>query len=157
MAAYDFAPELSHVLESLWTGRRRLAVRRPFELYDIPLRISEVNRDAVALGAKARPDIADGHAMLREMGGDRMLVERLDAQAQVIHVAPFVARRGATLLAERPGDRHQVDHRCAGAQMRHAELGTVSNVLRAEHIAIKLRHRMDVAHSQNDVIYFAQV
>src|SRR3954471_13951044 len=157
MADYDLDPELSHVLESLWTGRRRLAVRRPFELYDIALRISEVNRDAVALGAKARPDVANGHAVLPEMRGDRMLVERLDAQAQVIHVATFVARSGATLLAERPCDRDEVDHRGAGAQMRHAELGTVSNMLRAEHIAIKLRHRIDVAHSQNDVIYFAQV
>src|SRR3954469_16799508 len=102
MAAYDFAPELSHVLESLWTGRRRFAVGRPFELHDIALRISEVNRDAVALGAKARPDVANRHAVLREMGGDRMLVERLDAQAKVIHVATFVAWSGATLLAERP-------------------------------------------------------
>src|SRR3954467_373503 len=105
MAHYARAPDPSHVFESLWTGRRRLAVGRAFELDDIALRISEVNRDAVALGAKARPDVAHGHAVLPEMRGDRMLVERLDAQAQVIHVATFVARSDATLLAERPCDR----------------------------------------------------
>ena len=91
------------------------------------------------------------------MGDDRILVERLDAKAQVIHVAPFVAGSGAALLAQRPRNRNQVDHRCARAQVRHAELGTVGNMVRAEYVAIKPRHRSDVAHSQNDVIYFAQV
>jgi membrane protein len=69
------------------------------------------------------------------------LVEGLDPQAQVVHVA-----------ACRSFARYQVDHRGADAQVRHAELGSPGDVLGAEDVAIEAFHGADVPHAQHDVV-----
>jgi len=86
---------------------------------------------------------------------DRLLVEGLHAEAEVVEVATFPARRGAAALAERTVDGDQVDHRAAEAQVRHAELRPPRHVLRAERFAVETTHRVDVAHAQHQVIDFA--
>jgi hypothetical protein len=86
------------------------------------------------------------------VGDDRLLIKRLHAQAEMIHVAPFPAGRRAAGPAERAADFHEVDHGVAHAQMRHAELGSIGDVARAEHLAVELTHALDVAYAQHDVI-----
>jgi hypothetical protein len=75
------------------------------------------------------------------MRDDRVLVERLDAKAEVIHVAAL-PRVGF----------HKIDHGVAHPQVGHAELGTVGNMGGAEDIAIEAAHRIDVLHAQDNVV-----
>ena len=49
------------------------------------------------------------------MGGDRRPVERLDAQAEMVHVAALGTGRRAALAAERAGDVDEVDQGPPGA------------------------------------------
>lgn len=72
---------------------------------------------------------------------DRILVERLYPQAEVVHVA---ARRSFAF--------DQIDHCRTDAEVRHAELRPIGHVLRAEHLAVELPHALDVAHPQYNVI-----
>src|SRR5205085_331073 len=72
---------------------RRLAVGGAFQLDGVAFRIGEVDRHAVALGAVAIADRADGDVVLLQVGDDRFLVERLDAKAEVIEVEAAGLRR----------------------------------------------------------------
>src|SRR5688572_15366516 len=74
------------------------------------------------------------------MADDGPLVEGLHPQAKVIHVA-------ARALAF-----DEIDHRRAHAQVRHAELGAVCDMGRAEHLAVEAFHDVDVPDAQHDVV-----
>src|SRR5262245_42778220 len=125
-------------------GRHRLAVRRPFQLDGVALGIREVDRNAATLGAEAVPDVADGDTMVFQMSDDRVPVERLDAQAEVVHVAPFRSGRSAASLAQRAIHFDQIDERRAHAQVRHPELLAVRDVRGTEDVAIEAAHGIDV-------------
>jgi hypothetical protein len=56
------------------------------------------------------------------MSADGGGVERLHAQAEMVDVARFGARRGATHPAQLAIDRHQVDHRAARTQLHQADV-----------------------------------
>src|SRR6185436_12720013 len=141
----------------LWGWGLRARVRRPLEFHRVALGVGEVDRDAAALGAETVPDVADGDAVLLQVGDDGLLVERLDAKAEVIHVAALAAGGGAAGLAERAVHRDEVDHARADAQVGHAEFGSIGDEARAEDVAVEARHRLDVAHAQDDVVDAADV
>ena len=132
--------------------RYRLAIRRPLQLDGVALGIGEVDRDAVALGAEAGPDLADGDTVMLEVGDDRVLVEGFDAQAKVVHVAALGARSSASGLAQGAMDFDQIDEQGAHAQVRHAELGAVRDVRCAEDFAVEAAHGVDIPDAQDDVI-----
>src|SRR6516225_970752 len=81
-------------------GPARSGVGRALELDDVALRIAQVDRRALALGAVARFDRAGRDAQRREVRTDRGLVEGLDAKAHVVDVAPLLAGRGAAGAAQ---------------------------------------------------------
>ena len=106
----------------------------------------------MTLGAEALLDLADLDAVFLEVGDDGALVEGLDAQAEVVHVAAFPAGRGAAALAQGAVDGDEVDHGGADAKVRHAQLGAMGDVVGAEDVAVELPHALDVGGPQDNVI-----
>ena len=60
--------------------------------------------------------------MCLQVAADGGLVERLDAQAEVVEVAPLAPGRHTAGAAQRTVHRHQVDQRAAGAQLHQADV-----------------------------------
>src|SRR5437016_10686755 len=59
-------------------------LRRTLELDSVALRVGKIDGDAGAGGAEARLDLALRHAVASQVRDDRIDVERLDAQAEMI-------------------------------------------------------------------------
>jgi hypothetical protein len=57
-----------------------------------------------------------------EAGPDGALVERLDAQAEVVEVAAFLAGRGAPARPSAPSTGTEVDQRAPGTQLDQADV-----------------------------------
>jgi hypothetical protein len=72
----------------------------------------------------------------------------------VVDVAAFPGGPGAARLAQRTVDRHEVHHRAAHAQVRHAELRAPGDVLGTQHVAIEAAHPLDVVHAQDEMVDF---
>ena len=87
--------------------------------------------------------------------GSFTLVVRVDAQAEVIEVASFLAGCSAPRATERAVDRHEVDQRASGAQLDQADVVLESLDHAAEHLAIEREHRRDVADAQDQVVNLA--
>src|ERR1043165_1483866 len=94
--------------------------RRALELHAIAFRISEIDRRPLPVRAEARFLLAAIVAARRKVRFYRRGVERLDAQAEVIHVgaAPGLRAGGGT-----GASRDDVDLRAAGAQLRQRDRG----------------------------------
>jgi hypothetical protein len=88
---------------------------------------------------------------------DGRLVERLDAQAHVVHVAAFRAGRGAAGTAERAVDRHEVDLRPARAQVHEAEIVAAPLDGAADDAAVEVDHPLEVRHAEDDVVDLADL
>ena len=86
------------------------------------------------------------------MGDQRGLVERLDAHAEMVDVAPFPTRSRTALPAERPGHRDQIEHRRAQAQMGQLQVVAPLHHHATEDIAIERDAAFQVADPQDDVI-----
>src|SRR5213593_1712353 len=86
------------------------------------------------------------------MSKQRILIEGLNPQAEVIHIAPGFSRRSAAGAAEFAVDRDQIDQRDAGAQLHEAEFRSVALDMAAEDIAIKARHTRCITHAQYRVV-----
>src|SRR6185312_7342048 len=113
------------------------AARRTLELDRVAVGIADIERRAVAFGAVALDHLARMHAMRGEMGAQRALVERRDAQAEMIDVARLAAGRRAAHAAEPAVERDEVDERGPGAQLQEAELLLPFLEGAAEHVAIE--------------------
>src|SRR5690242_10588380 len=118
-------------------GAASRATRRTFELHRIAVGVADVERRAVALSAVALDHLAGCDAVRGEMGAQRALVERRDAQAEMIDIARLAAGRRAALAAELAVERDQVDERRPGAQLQEAELLLPFLEGAAEHVAIE--------------------
>ncbi len=131
----------------------RIVHPRPLQLHSIAIRVEEVQRPAVALGAEAdfRGNLRDQAEPL-EMGDQHGLVERLDAHAEMVEVAPFPTRSRTALPAERPGHRDQIEHRRAQAQMGQLQVIAPLHHHATEDIAIERDAAFQVADPQDDVI-----
>ena len=86
------------------------------------------------------------------MSKQRILIEGLNPQAEVIHIAPGLSRRGAAGAAEFAVDRDQIDQRDAGAKLHEPKFRPVALDMAAEDIAIKPRHTRSIAHAQYRVV-----
>src|SRR3569833_1517654 len=94
---------------------------RALQLHPIALRVPDVDRWSVAVGAIARLDLARD-SMRLQMRENLVAVPRLDAKRDMVDVAAVLARRRAAHLPERPIDRHQVDEDRAEAQLVKADV-----------------------------------
>src|SRR3954467_12505325 len=83
-------------------------------------------------------------AMGGEVRQDRRLVPVVDAEADMVDVAPLLAGRGAAHAAELAVDRHQGDERSADAQLVEADRLLMLFEDRAEHIAPEGSDRLEV-------------
>src|SRR5688572_16979448 len=127
---------------------RRFAVRWAFQLDRVAFGVRKVNRRPVALRAVALPHRADGDVMPLQVSDDRLLVERLDAKAEMVEVEAAGLGRGEAAFMR----FDEIQHASADAQMGHGEVGPVGDVLRAQHVAVEGAHGIDVAHAQDEVV-----
>src|SRR5258706_12719311 len=96
----------------------RSGAGRPLELQDVAFGIGEIERRAVAVGAIALDDLPNGATMLGEMAPDRLALEGLNAQAEMIHVgAARGARRRPLLASHLARAIENFDDRRPGAQL----------------------------------------
>src|SRR5262249_52882641 len=73
-------------------------------------------------------------------------------QGEMIDVAGVLSGRRAAELSERPVDRHDVDERCAGAQLNEADGVLALLDLAADNVGIKRERLLKVADSQDDMV-----
>ena len=125
---------------------------RPLELELVVVRIEQVQRRAVALGTVARAVGIDAHAAFGQPAAQRGLVERLDAQAEVVDVAPLRARPRAPGAAELAVQRHEVDQLRAGAQLHQADRVLAALDRAAEQVHVEVQRGGQVPHPQDEVV-----
>src|SRR6185312_3370496 len=138
-----------------WGSMRRGLGRRPgwpFQFDHVAFGILHIDRGAIALGAVARLDRPCLMAVRMQVGQDRLAIERGDAQAEVIEVAAFRARRGTAKAAEFSTHRHQVDQRCTGAQLIQADIALYLLQRAAQHLDIEMQHRVAIRDAQHYMV-----
>jgi hypothetical protein len=114
----------------------------------LPFRVAEVDRRAFALGSEAHHGLAGRHAGRAEIAADRGVVERFDAEAEVIEVAALRAGRRTAGAAEHAVDRHQVDQRPTGTQLHQADRVLPAFHGAAENAGIERDHPVQVGDPQ---------
>src|SRR3954470_16263418 len=114
----------------------------------------EVDRRPLAVGA-----VALGHlgfyAMAGEVGEDRGFVPGMDAEADMIDVAPFAAGRRAAHRSELAVDGHQVDQARADAKLIEADFRLVLLEGCPEDVSPEGGDPLQVDHPENDMVYVA--
>jgi hypothetical protein len=87
-----------------------------------------------------------------EMSANAGLIERRQAEAEVIEVTAFAPWRPAAGAAEFTLDRHEVDQRSASTQLDEADVILAPLNGAAEHFAVKPDHLFRVGDAQHDVV-----
>ncbi len=75
----------------------------------------------------------------------------------MVDIARLGARRRAAHASQLAVDRHQVDHRTAGAQLHQADFILTALDRAAQHLAIKTHHALQPRHAQHDMVDFTNV
>ena len=90
--------------------------------------------------------------MRDQMGNDRVRVEWLNPQAEMIEIASLHPRCRAALLAQGAVDRHQIDQRGAGAELVQAQrlLGLLQRA--ADNIDVERHHGLEVGDPQHEMV-----
>jgi hypothetical protein len=86
---------------------------------------------------------------VRSNGG---FVERLDAQAEVVEIAPLDAGSRATGAPELAIDGHEINERAAGAKLQEADLVLPALDRASQRAAVEGQHPVQVDHAQDKVI-----
>ncbi|MNT46568.1 hypothetical protein D3C72_1832240 [compost metagenome] len=86
------------------------------------------------------------------MGDQRRFVEGLDAQAQVVDVAPFAARPATAVATERAVQADQIDHRRTRTQVHQAQVLAPPHHSAPQHLAIEGFAAGQLAHPQHHVV-----
>ncbi|KGS42837.1 hypothetical protein X961_5183 [Burkholderia pseudomallei MSHR5613] len=94
--------------------------------------------------------------MCGEVRAQRGRIERLDAQAQMIHV-PSLSRRSAACPIDRRANREQIDQRASGAQLNEPQFPLLFFDVAAQHVAIETGHRSQIGGAQHHVIDLVDV
>lgn len=120
------------------------------QLHHVAFRIGDVDRRPVAFGAIYLAGLAVRGTEALEMRVHAGLVERVDAQAEVVDVTARSGRRPA-LAAEFAVGRDEVDEDVAGTQLYQPDVELAFD-RRAEHGTVERRHAFDVPDPQDHVI-----
>src|SRR5690606_37371467 len=102
-------------------GEQESGARRSLQLDDIALGIRDIEGRALTLGTIARLRDPGFDTERCQMPADLDLVERLDAQAEMIEVARPRIGRAAAFAAKFSRHWHQVDQALPGAQLDEAD------------------------------------
>jgi len=124
----------------------------PLQLDEIVLRVIDVDRYALALGAKARANLPYARLVCLQVFHDLLDVERMDPQANVIHVASFLAGGSTAKPSKLAVYGHEIDHRVAGPEMHEPELRPAPLYAATQHRAVETDHPLDVADAQNHMV-----
>lgn len=90
--------------------------------------------------------------MSQKVSAKSGLVERIDPEAKVIHVAALDAGRGATFATERAIELDEVDERCASAELMQPDRFLHLLDMRAEYVAVEFGSASYIPHAQHNVI-----
>ena len=82
----------------------------------------------------------------------RCFIEWLNAQAEVIDIAPLDTRCAATLTAEFALKVDQIDHRRPGAQMHQPQRFVEFDHFGPEHLTVEIDAALQIRDAQDDVI-----
>ncbi|SPO54812.1 protein of unknown function [Pseudomonas sp. JV551A1] len=132
-----------------WSVRCRY---RPFQLDLVAIGIVAVQRQPFAFGAIAFLGRFDFNPRSLQVGRKCSLIERLDAQAEMVQVAPFGPRRRAARLAQGTVQGHQIDHCRARGQVDHAQVFAHTADRAAEQLGVEGDAALQVADAQNEVV-----
>src|SRR5579863_570147 len=91
-------------------------------------------------------------AVFPKMGCDGEGIERLDAKAEVIEVAPFTARGLAAGAAEPAVHRYQVDEAAAGTQLYQPYFILPALHAATESLAVERQHLFKILDAQDQVV-----
>src|SRR5688572_846331 len=125
---------------------------RAFQLDDVAFGIADIERRPLAFRAVARACFTDLDSLLGQVGADLGLVVAVERDAEVIEVAPFLARRGAAHAAQLAVDRHEIDQGAAGPHLGQSDLRLLALHPAAQDVAIEPNHPVAVAHPEDDVV-----
>src|SRR5687768_646219 len=124
---------------------------RKAELDHIAVRIADVQRQGVALGADAVAFLLDFDMMRDEVGTDRLRVGGPESEGDVVDIATagdFRPRPDPFVRA----DIDEVDQMRAGAQLAHAILGQVIVDGAANHLGVERRRPFHAVDQQHDMV-----
>src|SRR4029077_18468327 len=123
--------------------------RRSFQLDCIAVGVGHVDGGTQPFRAVALFDRSGRGAMFAQMARDGEGIERLDAQAQVIEIAPFTARALAAGAAELAVDGHQINEAAAGTQLHQAYFIMPALHAAAESLAVERQHAVKILDAQD--------
>ena len=86
------------------------------------------------------------------MRPERRFVERIDAQAQVVDVASFHARRRPAPRAQFSRHVDEIDHGSARTQVRQAQVFSPALHMATQHLTVEADAACQVAHAQDKVV-----
>ena len=130
----------------------RLYRRRTFQLENVSLRVGHVNRGALTVGAVTRFNPSRLESPALEKLQDPVFIERLDAQTEVIHVAPFGAGSRSARLAQWPIDRNEIDKRTSGSKLIQPHIFLNFFHRASDHIQIKVEHRLEMPDTDDKMV-----
>jgi multiple antibiotic resistance protein len=130
----------------------RSALRRALEFDHVAVGVLDVDRGPEFLRPVAALEGARIDAVAVQVGADGGLVEGIDSQAKVIHVAPLRPGRGAAHAAEFPRRIHQVDQGPPGAQLDEADGRLIAFHRAAENVAVEELQSLGVRRPDDDVV-----
>jgi hypothetical protein len=131
---------------------RGLRIGWTFELNHVSLWIRGIDGRAFALRAVPLLDSAGFVAIPRELVPYDCFVERLDPQAEVVHVSALLAGCGSAGTPELPVDRHQVNEGTAGAELNETDLFLAPLNSATEGVAVEPHHLLQIDDAENQVI-----
>jgi hypothetical protein len=102
--------------------------------------------------APKRGRLFHGQAAGLQVLDQRRFIERLDAQAEVIDVAPLGTGRPAALPAQLALQVDEIDHRSPGAQVHQTQRLVVPDHLGTKDLAVKIDTALQIGDAQDDVI-----
>jgi hypothetical protein len=141
-------------------GQHSRAALRPWfalEFDLVALGIVKINGRSLAIRSVTGAHIARSNTLSGQMGTDALAIEAVDAQAEVIHIAAILARRGSTSQAQLAVNRHQIDQGLPGAQLYQTNIIDPSLDHTTEYVAVKAQHRLQTDYPQDDMIEPADV
>jgi len=87
-----------------------------------------------------------------KMARDRIPVEGVDAQAEMLHVAALGARRGTPAAADLTGNVDEIDQGRTGSELRQADAFLPALEAAADHLAVEAFDPFNVADAQDDMV-----
>ena len=128
---------------------------RALELNDITVRIGDIDRRSLSLGAIPGGNRPGFETMGFQMGADAGFIERFYTQAEMIQIACLFSGRRTTGTAEFAVDWHQVNEGLTGTKLDQTNFVAPALDRAAEDVAVEVQHAIEADHPEHQMVDFA--